>query len=133
MQKLQRWHCPTRNMIVGDVVVLCEDGMGPARWPLAGVTKTHPGSDNVVSGHCQDWFWCIHPSCTQGYSPPTSGLLDKTIMVVLTHCYLLLIVHCYCKTCLCQSWPVGCLVCYVFIIQLTVIYVIKNYWSRAHD
>ncbi len=34
--------------MVGDVVVLIEDGMMPTKWPLAKVTKTYPGRDNIV-------------------------------------------------------------------------------------
>ena len=48
LQKLQKWHSPSRNMTVGDVVVLREDGMVPTRWPLARITKTHPGRDSIV-------------------------------------------------------------------------------------
>ena len=35
-------------MTLGDVTVLREDGMVLAQWPLARITKTHPGHDNVV-------------------------------------------------------------------------------------
>ena len=40
--------CRSSNMITGDVVVLREDGMVPTRQPLARITKTHPGRDDVV-------------------------------------------------------------------------------------
>ena len=48
LQKLQKWHLPSRNITVGDVVVLQDNGMVPARWPLARITKMYPGRDNVV-------------------------------------------------------------------------------------
>ena len=48
LQKLQKWHSPSRNMVVGDIVMIREDGMVPARWSLARVIKTYPGGDNVV-------------------------------------------------------------------------------------
>ena len=39
---------PSCNMTVGDVVVSREDGMVPTRWPLARITKTRAGRDNIV-------------------------------------------------------------------------------------
>ena len=35
-------------MAVGDVVVLQEDGLVPAKWQLARVMKVHPGRDGIV-------------------------------------------------------------------------------------
>ena len=43
-----KWRFPSRNVAVGDVVILQESGTIPARWPLARVAATHPGQDNVV-------------------------------------------------------------------------------------
>ena len=43
-----KWHHPTRNVQVGDVVVLQEDNMVPTKWPLAKVIQTHTGKDGFV-------------------------------------------------------------------------------------
>ena len=48
LQKGYKWTRPSRNISVGDVVILFEDGMVPTRWPLARIVKTHPGRDGVV-------------------------------------------------------------------------------------
>ena len=39
---------PTRNICVGDVVVLLEDKLIPTKWPIARVVETHPGKDGLV-------------------------------------------------------------------------------------
>ena len=46
LNKCTKWHYPSRNLAVGDVV-LKEDGIVPAKWPLARVTQVHPGSDGL--------------------------------------------------------------------------------------
>ncbi len=38
----------TRNVTVGDVVLLQESGMVPTKQPLGQVIDTHPGKDNLV-------------------------------------------------------------------------------------
>ena len=43
-----KWHYPTRNAQVGDVVILQEDNMVPTKWPLAKVIQTHTGKDGLV-------------------------------------------------------------------------------------
>ena len=43
-----KWHHSTKNLAVGDVVILKEDGTIPTRWPLARVTEVHTGKDNLV-------------------------------------------------------------------------------------
>ena len=45
---LAKWHYPTRNVRVGDLVLLQEDGLVPGKWPLARVLQTHPGKDGLV-------------------------------------------------------------------------------------
>jgi len=42
-----KWHFPTRNVAVGDVVIL-QDPTMPTKWPLARVIAVHPGSDKLV-------------------------------------------------------------------------------------
>ena len=48
LRRYAKWHHPTRNIEVGDVVVLQEDHMVPSKWPLAKVVATHPGSDGLT-------------------------------------------------------------------------------------
>ena len=48
LRQVYKWQYPTKNMAVGDVVLLIEDGLIPTKWPLARVIKTYPGKDNVV-------------------------------------------------------------------------------------
>lgn len=47
-QRLTKWKLPSRNMAVGDVVVLREDGLVPSKWQLARVTEIHTGRDGIV-------------------------------------------------------------------------------------
>jgi transposase InsO family protein len=48
MNKFTKWHYPTRNLRVGDVVLLQDDGMIPTKWPLARVAEVHSGKDGMV-------------------------------------------------------------------------------------
>ena len=48
LNKFNKWHYPTRNLRVGDVVVLQEYTLGPTKWPLARVTQVHCGRDGLV-------------------------------------------------------------------------------------
>ena len=48
LQKSAKWHHRRSNLSEGDVVVLREDSMVPCKWPIARVTRTHPGRDGVV-------------------------------------------------------------------------------------
>ena len=48
LQKFAKWRRPSKNISVGDVVVLREDRMVPTRWPLARVVKVHTGHDGGV-------------------------------------------------------------------------------------
>ena len=47
LQKLNKWHYPSRNVTVGDIVVMREDGLIPMRWPIARVIKSIAGNDGV--------------------------------------------------------------------------------------
>lgn len=35
-------------MNVGDIVILKDESLAPARWPLARIIETHPGPDGVA-------------------------------------------------------------------------------------
>ena len=48
LRRYTKWHHPSRNVQVGDVVILQEDNLVPARWPLAKVIATHPGNDGLT-------------------------------------------------------------------------------------
>ena len=48
MRKITKWHHPSRNLRIGDIVVLKEDGLIPTKWPLARIVETHPGKDDHV-------------------------------------------------------------------------------------
>ena len=48
INRYNKWHNPTRNVVVGDIVMLQESGTVPTKWPLGRVIETHPGKDNLV-------------------------------------------------------------------------------------
>ena len=48
LNRYNKWQYPSRNVALGDIVVLREDGTIPTNWPLARVIQTHPGRDNLV-------------------------------------------------------------------------------------
>lgn len=48
LQGRSKWHYQTKNIEVGDIVLVQDDHIPPARWLLGRVTKTHPGSDGRV-------------------------------------------------------------------------------------
>ena len=48
LNRYNKWHHPSRNLSVGDLVVLKEDGTIPTNWPLARVTQVYPGKDGLV-------------------------------------------------------------------------------------
>lgn len=51
LQTLQlrgKWQSATSNLQVGDVVLVKEDNIPPAKWLLGKITETHPGTDGRV-------------------------------------------------------------------------------------
>ena len=48
LRRYAKWHHPTKNIEVGDVVILQEDNLIPMKWPLAKVVDTHAGKDGLV-------------------------------------------------------------------------------------
>lgn len=48
LQRAAKWHQKTKNLTVGDVVVLIEDKIMPTQWPMARIVCIHPGKDGVV-------------------------------------------------------------------------------------
>lgn len=43
--KFSKWHTPSRDLRVGDIVCLRDEPLAPTRWPLARVIEVHPGRD----------------------------------------------------------------------------------------
>ena len=48
LKRYTKWHHPSRNICVGDIVILQEDNLIPSKWPLARVIKVHAGKDDLV-------------------------------------------------------------------------------------
>ena len=48
LKRYTKWHHPSRNICVGDIVILQEDNLIPSKWPLARVIKVHAGKDDFV-------------------------------------------------------------------------------------
>ncbi|GFY30065.1 soluble guanylate cyclase 88E [Trichonephila clavipes] len=47
LQTRTKWKCPNNNFKVGEIVIIKEDNIPPATWPLGKVIETHPGKDGV--------------------------------------------------------------------------------------
>ena len=48
LNKYTKWPHKSRNVSVGDIVVLRDEVLFPTDWPLARVIDVHPGRDNLV-------------------------------------------------------------------------------------
>lgn len=48
LRHFAKWHHPSKNLNVGDVVVLHEDNVIPTKWPLARIVKVCAGKDGLV-------------------------------------------------------------------------------------
>ena len=48
LNKYNKWHIPSRNVAVGDVVLLQEASTVPTKWPIVRVIAVHPGLDELV-------------------------------------------------------------------------------------
>ena len=48
LQRYAKWKKSTRNIKIGDVVIIREDGLLPTKWAIARVVDIHPGQDNAV-------------------------------------------------------------------------------------
>ena len=48
LQRFNKWKRPKRNLQVNDIVLVKDNRTAPYQWPLARVTKIHPGPDNLV-------------------------------------------------------------------------------------
>ena len=48
LNKFSKWHHPSRNVQVGDIVCLKGEQSSPTKWPIARVEKVFPGQDGKV-------------------------------------------------------------------------------------
>ena len=48
LKRYTKWHYPSRNICVGDIVILQQDNLIPSKWPLARVIKIHAGKDDLM-------------------------------------------------------------------------------------
>ena len=48
LSRFSKWHRPTRNISVGDLVLVRDTSPLPTEWPLARVAAVHPGKDGLV-------------------------------------------------------------------------------------
>ena len=48
IRRYVKWHHPSRNMQVGDLVLLHEDNLVPTKWPMGRIVDVHPGKDGFV-------------------------------------------------------------------------------------
>ena len=48
LNRYTKWHHKSRNLCIGDVVILKDEAMIPTKWPLGRVIQTHPGKDDLV-------------------------------------------------------------------------------------
>lgn len=48
LQQRTKWHHPTTNVAVGDIVMLHDEQQHSTRWRIGRVVATHPGADGLV-------------------------------------------------------------------------------------
>ena len=48
LRKFSKWHSTTRNLEVGDVVLLKENSLIPTKWPLGKIVDVNPAKDGIV-------------------------------------------------------------------------------------
>ena len=48
LQPRPKWLKPSPNLSVGDMVLIKQENVPPAQWPIAKVTELHPGPDGLV-------------------------------------------------------------------------------------
>ena len=48
LRRYIKWHKPSRNLKIGDLVVLQDDGRAPMKWPLFRVIEVNLGIDGIV-------------------------------------------------------------------------------------
>ena len=48
LNRYNQWYRQSRNLEVGDIVLIKEDGIIPTQWPMARIIEVHPGKDALV-------------------------------------------------------------------------------------
>ena len=48
LKRSSKWHKPSANLQVDDIVIMKEDNLIPAQWPLGRVVAIHQGQDQLV-------------------------------------------------------------------------------------
>ena len=48
LNKYNKWRSKTRNLSIGDIVVLKEENTIPTKWPLGRIVAVYPGTDGLV-------------------------------------------------------------------------------------
>ena len=48
LRKHSKWHKPTQNLSVGDIVVLHDDSVFATKWPIGRITRVFYGQDGLV-------------------------------------------------------------------------------------
>ena len=48
LNQITKWQLPSKNISVGDIVILREDGLTPTKWQLARVIHVNAGRDSMV-------------------------------------------------------------------------------------
>ena len=48
LQERQKWTSEKRNMMIGDVVLMKEEGDKRNQWPMGRVVEVHPSKDGLV-------------------------------------------------------------------------------------
>ena len=48
LNRYNKWRHPTRNISIGDIMLIKEDAVIPTKWPLGRVVQIHPGNDKLV-------------------------------------------------------------------------------------
>ena len=97
LRKTYKWHQHARNIAIGDVLLIREDGLVPTKWPLARVTEVYPGKDHIV---LVVWVKTnlhrnLRPSCIEDSLPPSSRIVNSFISLSLFMFSLLFMLDCH--------------------------------------
>ncbi|KAL9959824.1 hypothetical protein ACROYT_G033180 [Oculina patagonica] len=48
LQERQKWRKPSRNLAVGDLVLVADERVHRCQWPLGRIVEVHPGRDGLI-------------------------------------------------------------------------------------
>ncbi|GFY15733.1 uncharacterized protein TNCV_1283781 [Trichonephila clavipes] len=82
LQNRTKWKSPNHNIKVGEIVIIKEDNIPPATWPLGKVIETHPGklTDSIID-RLQNYYGIDVRSNVGNLSG-----LQKNVIAALFHC-----------------------------------------------